>query len=603
MRPRPSAERCHAAAARAARDPDARRGDSVASRDGRCSSSSPVGGALTNLAAVDDLSRGCGSRRAASRRSARRSAARSSSSEARGRIKGAPGLRIVEGRRGRAHVRRSRSRTCPGGEATQRVGESFRVAEPPFVRRRGLRPLSTLARLRSFYRTYSWVVPLRPASVPSLGDRQLRGRTPLGLSRPCAPRSLFPRPLRARATSSPRRARPGGSAGRRLPLVGGQVAALLLAFAVLAAVGMRRDVDASARRLTWFGGGGGRCSSSRRRRPSPSRSLGAVVGWASRAPSDGVCSRTEAGSPPAAPSSATRRSRARGSRPRRARLPRRPRLIVVLSVPPLSLGGLPFTPLDAAALGALLAIVLASRGGMPTPLARAERRTGTLLLLLPASSLRRRRGRGAPARPGLRLLERAAREEAGSRAPRRFSLARSPGGPPVPSRFSSQASARALRGRLPLDPGRRDLGAGRLRGAGGLHRAGGPLAGRPRRAARRRLRSPATRRSARRHPGHRQDGERRRRGPARPCSACRRTRSARSTAGKDRFSSASRRASSTHRARARPALRGADVPPTPASSPFPTLRGGAVALTAVVLGATASSPDPTWDGDGPGRDA
>ena len=46
----------------------------------------------------------------------------------------------------------------------------------------------------------------------------------------------------------------GELAGRRLLLVGGQVAALLLAFAVLAAVGMRRDVEAAGQRLTWFGG-------------------------------------------------------------------------------------------------------------------------------------------------------------------------------------------------------------------------------------------------------------------------------------------------------------------------------------------------------------
>lgn len=42
-------------------------------------------------------------------------------------------------------------------------------------------------------------------------------------------------------------------AGRRLLLVGGEAAALLFAFAVLAARGMRRDVEAARRRLTWYG--------------------------------------------------------------------------------------------------------------------------------------------------------------------------------------------------------------------------------------------------------------------------------------------------------------------------------------------------------------
>ena len=42
-------------------------------------------------------------------------------------------------------------------------------------------------------------------------------------------------------------------AGTRLLLVGGEGAALLLAFTILAARGMRRDLEATRRRLTWFG--------------------------------------------------------------------------------------------------------------------------------------------------------------------------------------------------------------------------------------------------------------------------------------------------------------------------------------------------------------
>ena len=48
-------------------------------------------------------------------------------------------------------------------------------------------------------------------------------------------------------------------AGRRLLLVGGEAAALLFAFAVLAARTMRRDLQAARRRLTWYGARG--CSS------------------------------------------------------------------------------------------------------------------------------------------------------------------------------------------------------------------------------------------------------------------------------------------------------------------------------------------------------
>ena len=42
-------------------------------------------------------------------------------------------------------------------------------------------------------------------------------------------------------------------AGRRLLLVGGEAAALLIAFAVLAAGALRRDLAAARRRLTWNG--------------------------------------------------------------------------------------------------------------------------------------------------------------------------------------------------------------------------------------------------------------------------------------------------------------------------------------------------------------
>jgi hypothetical protein len=110
-----------------------------------------------------------------------------------------------------------------------------------------LRGLSTLPELQSDFRTESWVVPLSPRDVRIWDvDRVLahetRAQSLLEATDPAfeltAPDDAF---LNGR-----REARVGE---RRLLLVGGEVAALLLGFAVLAAIGLRRTLLAEWRRL------------------------------------------------------------------------------------------------------------------------------------------------------------------------------------------------------------------------------------------------------------------------------------------------------------------------------------------------------------------
>jgi hypothetical protein len=384
-----------------------------------------VGGALENLAAVDDLRRWV--RLTSGRFPQECTPERCEVIQlgGTGEVKGGPGLRLVEVGEG-VLTSPLPFAYLPGGKATQGVGESFRVAEPPFVVAEGFDSLSTLPGLRSFYRTYSWVVPLRPASVHPWDIDDFEARTARAESTLRA-RSLFldlsaPRAELAAARET------GRVAGRRLLLVGGQVAALLLAFAVLAAVGMRRDVDAERRRLTWFGGRRWQIFLVTAAETGAVALVGAVLGWALGSALTALVAN-RAGSPPGAVLAHSALAGSGLAAATGLAMAAALVLIVVLSVPPLSMGGWTFTPLDAAALGALLAILLAlARGDADARTLAADGGTGTLLLLLPG--LVTFVVAVAAARllvPGLRLLERAAR---GSRIHVRvaaLSLARSPG--------------------------------------------------------------------------------------------------------------------------------------------------------------------------------
>ena len=116
------------------------------------------------------------------------------------------------------------------------------------------RALSELPALEAIYRTYAWVAPLRRDEVrawrvESLGRHVAQQRNALrsisdgfGVEAPAA------QLLDARQA--------GQLADGRLRLVGGEAAALLLAFAVFVAATMRGQEHAAWARLTWFGARG-----------------------------------------------------------------------------------------------------------------------------------------------------------------------------------------------------------------------------------------------------------------------------------------------------------------------------------------------------------
>ena len=542
-----------------------------------------IGGVLANLAAVDDVSRWVRLTSGRYPRQCTPERCEVLQLGGEGQIASAPGLRFVKVGEGELTSPLPFG-LLPGAKAT-RVGESFGVAEPPFLLAEGFDELSGLPELDSIYRTYAWSVPLAPRSIhpweiDSFEARATRTESTLRA------RSLF-LDLSAPVAELAAARETGRVAGRRLLLVGGQVAALLLAFAVLAAVGMRRDVEAAAQRLTWFGGRRWQVHLVTVAETSAVAFLGAVVGWALGSAATALLA-DEAGSPPGA---VLGHSALAGSGLAAAvglALAGALVLIVVLSVPGVSLGGRTFTPLDAAALGALLAVVLAfTRGDADARALGQGGGTGTLLLLLPG--LVTFVVAVAAARllvPGLRLLERAAR---GGRIHVRLaalSLARSPGRAAVAVTFlvaSLGLGLFAVVYRSTLDDGLSEQAAYAVPQDFTVREDLSPTGlVAPLEAAPLSSYEDAGRGGDARSPA---DGERRRPRPADPSRRARgRDRGPRRLAGPLLFA-LPQRADRAHRAQPAPGSAGRSASrPTPRSLPIPyTLRGGAVTLTAVVL--------------------
>ena len=179
----------------------------------------------------------------------------------RGALPGAEGLRLVEV--GTATLRSRqlygdflRSTDAATADATippelGGTSEYHRPPPAPLVVAEGRQALETATALARTYRTYAWVWPVDPGrprlwDVDDLVARSERARVELTSRSSSFGVDAPVEELRAAE-------RAADVAGTRLLLVGGEGAALLLAFTVLAARGMRRDFQEARRRLTWFG--------------------------------------------------------------------------------------------------------------------------------------------------------------------------------------------------------------------------------------------------------------------------------------------------------------------------------------------------------------
>ena len=179
----------------------------------------------------------------------------------RGTLPSAPGLRIVEVGTGTLRSRQlygdfllSSDAATEDATVPADLGETSEYHRPPpapLVVAEGRAALASAAPLARTYRTYAWVWPMGPGE-PRLWDLDAlvagseRARIELGERS-----SSFA--VEAPVDELREIERAANAAGTRLLLVGGEGAALLLAFTILAARGMRRDLEAARRRLTWFG--------------------------------------------------------------------------------------------------------------------------------------------------------------------------------------------------------------------------------------------------------------------------------------------------------------------------------------------------------------
>ena len=296
----------------------------------------------------------------------------------------------------------------------------------PIVVADGVSALASAPFLSDLYRSYSWIVPLQRGdvhawSVGSFQSRVTRTQSELGSASEFFALEAPVDAVQAASDSST-------VAGRRLLLIGGEAAALLLAFALLAAASGSKRNQAAMRRLTWLGA------------TAPQRGLvfaaesvviavfGAAVGWAAgSAVAAGIADA--AGSPAGAVLRHSVLSWAGIAAA--AGLAVASTLVLLLSLwrPRRRVGPFTLTAIDVAAIGALVAVVLALvRGSADSASIAQEQGTGVVLLLLPglvafiAAVLCVRLLPTA-----LRLLERAARRSIVPLRLASVSLARNPG--------------------------------------------------------------------------------------------------------------------------------------------------------------------------------
>jgi hypothetical protein len=316
--------------------------------------------------------------------------------------------------------------TATASSVIARAERFHRPAAPPFVVAEGTRRAGSLHALDYDYRSYRWIVPLKPADVHpwsldvfgrKLADARATVASASGLFRLDAPEPEV------------RDAAGVGSAGRRrLLLLGGEAAALLLAFTVLVGSGFRRDAEASRRRLNWLGAARSQVALEASAEAAAIGGTGAAAGWflgivpalaVARhfgSPAGGVLAHSLLSAQGIALAVAVAVAAALV-------------LLVTVRSPGVRLGSMRLSGLDLAATAAAAMIIVAfARGATHTAELTRDGGTGIVLLLLPALVAFVAAVLGARAVAALpRPLERVARRRSFPLRLAALSLARNPG--------------------------------------------------------------------------------------------------------------------------------------------------------------------------------
>ncbi len=286
-----------------------------------------------------------------------------------------------------------------------------RPAPPPLVLTDGVAALDRLPLLHDAYRSYGWVLPLNRSLARSWAVRSLVQR--IDTVRSTLQAEPFGFALRAPTEELTAAADSSRVAGRRLFLLGGEAVALLLAFAVYAAVRLRRDVEATRRRLVSSGVRRWQVEAEVAAESAAMAVAGTLLGWVlGLAVAIGLADR--AGEPAGA---LVRHSllSARGIAAVLLLVAAAAMVLATaLAIRPIAVGRLSFSPLDAIALGAAAVVAVAlARGAADTDALLAGNGTGVVLLLLPALVAFGAAVAAARVLPaGLRLLERAVPRDA-----------------------------------------------------------------------------------------------------------------------------------------------------------------------------------------------
>ena len=230
-------------------------------------------------------------------------------------------------------------------------------------------------------RTYGWVVPLSPRSVHDWDLARLGSRIDSAQSQLEEKSDIFSvqAPLDTiagvRATSR--------VAGERLLVLGGDAAVLLLGFAVLASTRLRRDHDATRRRLTWFGARRGQILLVTAAEVAAITVVSSIDGWIAGSGAGALLARHLGAPGGLVVEHALFTWRAFGIAVALAAVTALV-MLVALRVERISFGGVTLNAADVAALGALAAILLAlARGKTDTTALASSGGAGVVLLLLP----------------------------------------------------------------------------------------------------------------------------------------------------------------------------------------------------------------------------